>query len=118
VILADTSVWIDFFRRGEASFAARLAKRQVAVHPFVAGELACGQVPLRAQTLADLRTLPAVGTAADHEVLHLIELHRLHGSGLGWTDVHLLAAALLAGMPLVTQDRRLAAAARALGAGG
>jgi len=117
VILADTSVWIDFFRRGDPRFAARLAKRQVAVHAVVIGELACGQLPSRAQTLKDLHTLPRLEAAADHEVLHLIARHQLHGSGLGWSDVHLLAAALVAGVPLHTQDRRLATAARRMGAG-
>ena len=37
------------------------------------------------------------------------------GKGLGWVDVHLLASALLAGVPLWTLDRPLARAAGQLG---
>lgn len=45
---------------------------------------------------------------ADHkEVLHLIEKHRLIGIGLGYVDAHLLASALLSGIPLLTKDKKL-----------
>jgi predicted nucleic acid-binding protein len=115
VILADTSVWINYFRAGDQAFAERVSRRQIAMHPFVLGELACGTLPSRARTIADMRTLPMIKVASDDEVMHVIEARRLHGTGLGWTDVHLLASALLAGVRLATKDRALAASARAVG---
>jgi predicted nucleic acid-binding protein len=117
MILADTSVWIDFFRHGDPEFAARVARRQVACHAIVLGELACGQLPQRAQTLKDLRALHYLEPVSDAEVHHLLEQRQLFGTGLGWADLHLLASALVAGVPLETRDRRLAAAARRVGAG-
>jgi len=56
VILVDTSVWVDHLRRGSARLAARLEEADVACHPFVEGELACGRLrrrpdPLRLQPL-------------------------------------------------------------------
>jgi hypothetical protein len=36
-----------------------------------------------------------------------LEHHRLAGSGVGWLDVHLLAATALAGTTLWTRDQRL-----------
>ena len=47
MILVDTSVWVDHFRRASAGLAALLAARVVMVHPFVVGELACGELPQR-----------------------------------------------------------------------
>ena len=115
MILADTSVWINYFRAGDLAFAERVSRRQIAMHPFVLGELACGTLPSRARTVADMRTLPMIKVASDDEVMHLIASRGLHGTGLGWTDIHLLASAMLSGIRLATRDRALATAARALG---
>jgi predicted nucleic acid-binding protein len=46
--------------------------------------------------------------------MHLVGVNALHGKGLGWIDVHLLASALLSHVPIWTRDRRLAAAAKHL----
>jgi hypothetical protein len=54
--------------------------------------------------------LPSVPALSHDEATHLLDAHRLHGHGLGWIDVHLLAAATLADTPLLTLDARLAAA--------
>jgi len=48
-------------------------------------------------------------------VLRLIEERPLWGRGLGWIDIHLLAAALLSECGLWTLDKRLARAAKDLG---
>lgn len=45
----------------------------------------------------------------------MIEDHRLHGRSLGFIDLHLLASARLSHAPLLTRDKRLAAAAKELG---
>ena len=37
----------------------------------------------------------------------LMRLRELHGKGLGWIDMHLVASALLAGCPLWTLDKTL-----------
>jgi hypothetical protein len=87
------------------------------MHPFVAGELACGNLRDRASILGDLDALPGSKLASNAEVLYLIEEHRLWGRGLGWIDAHLLASALLSGSRLWTLDARLAKAAAELGLG-
>jgi predicted nucleic acid-binding protein len=92
-----------------------LLEEQVLCHPFVVGELACGGLKRRTETLALLQYLPH-SPAVDHvEVLTFIDTHALMGIGLGWVDVHLLASACLAGERLWTRDHRLARAARRLG---
>ncbi len=51
MILADTSVWIDYFRGDLPDLGARLRRRDVLIHPFVVGELACGNFSNREATL-------------------------------------------------------------------
>lgn len=107
MILVDTSVWIDHFRRRNATLVKTLEQGEVATHPFVIGELACGQLGARRQILNMLDGLPSIETLAHQEVLHFLQAHRLEAQGLGWIDVHLLAAAVLANVNLWTLDRRL-----------
>lgn len=114
MILVDTSVWIDHWRRGNGRLSAALEQGRVAAHPFVMGELACGTMPRRSTTLLLLGALPRVLTARDEEVLILVERQGLAGTGLGWVDVHLLTAASLSDTPLWTLDRALRRAAEAL----
>lgn len=79
----------------------------MATHPFVIGELACGNLSNREAILASLAELPNVSVASHEEVLEFVHSSRLMGLGLGWVDMHLLAAAVLAKVPLWTVDRRL-----------
>jgi predicted nucleic acid-binding protein len=116
MILVDTSIWIDHGRRRDARLAAWLTKGLVLGHPFVQGELACGQMPRRADVLALFEQLPAATLVEHRELLQFVDRHRLMGQGLGWIDLHLLASALASRATLATRDRRLARAAQALGA--
>jgi predicted nucleic acid-binding protein len=115
VILVDTSVWVRHLREGDADLAAALERAEVWAHPWVIGELACGRLSDRATVLELLRALPAAPVASLDEVLALIERRALMGRGIGWVEVQLLASALLAGVPLWTLDRRLAAVAAEFG---
>ncbi|MGH7443526.1 MAG: type II toxin-antitoxin system VapC family toxin [Longimicrobiales bacterium] len=115
MILADTSVWTEHLRRGESRLAELLEEGDVCVHPMVLGELACGLMPNRGEVLELLRRLPRAQVATDDEALHLIDERRLMGRGIGWVDVHLIAATLLmSDARLWTKDARLAQAAARL----
>jgi len=112
MILVDTSVWIDHLRKGTPVLAAALTEGQVLMHPFVLGELACGNLKNRREVLQLLGDLPAAPTATDPEVLRFIEARVLMGRGIGYLDAHLLASAVLAASArLWTRDKRLAAVA-------
>jgi predicted nucleic acid-binding protein len=115
MVLADTSVWIQHFRRGEPALAAQLSDGLVLMHPFISGELACGNLKGRAAILSNLQTLPPAELASHKEVLQLIEDRRLWGRGLAWVDMHLLASALLSRCGFWTLDKKLAGAAVELG---
>jgi predicted nucleic acid-binding protein len=114
MIMADTSVWIEHFRRGEKRLVQLLLDGHIAIHPYVTGELACGSLKNRLATLDYFDAMPQVPVADTVEVRHFIERHALHGHGLGWVDIHLLAAAKLAKHRLWTLDKRLAQAAEKL----
>ena len=110
-MLADTSVWIDHFRRGDAQLKVALHAGAVWMHPFVLGEIACGNLASRTRILALLHALPALPVATDKEVLFFIDRHELMGRGIGYIDAHLLAAARMADVPIWTKDKRLHALA-------
>lgn len=115
MILVDTSVWIDHLRAGELQLAELLNTNRVLVHPFIIGELACGNLNNRKTVLSLLRKLPTARLATDDEVLFFIERHGLMGRGIGYIDAHLLAAMSLTGtVRLWTRDKRLGAVAESM----
>jgi predicted nucleic acid-binding protein len=118
MVLVDTSVWVHHFRTGDARLADLLERGEAAIHDFVLGELACGNLKNRGTALADLALLPRAALASTDEVLFLVERHRLYGAGLGWIDVNLLASSLLASAPIYTRDRALNDAAAKVGPAG
>ena len=87
----------------------------IVCHPFVIGELACGNMRNREEILYLLAALPSATVAEHDEVLSLLSDRKLHGKGLGWIDMHLLASTLLSGCTLWTKDKALAEAARSAG---
>lgn len=109
MILVDTSVWIDHLRRREPTLTAMLDAGQILMHPFVLGELACGNLARRSEVLSLMQHLPQAAVATDAEALDFIERHGLMGRGIGYVDVHLLASVALVGASsLWTRDARLA----------
>ena len=114
MVLVDTSVWIDHLRAGEARLARLLEDGKVAMHPFVVGELACGNLRNRREILSLLSALPRVAPVSDDETLFFIERHRLHGRGLGLVDLHLLASCAVEGVTLWSKDVRLMTTAKDL----
>ena len=107
MVLVDTSVWIQHFRTGEPRLAELLSEALVLMHPFVLGELACGNLKNRAAILRNLNLLPTVASATHEETFRLIQDRKLWGHGIGWVDAHLLASALLSNCGLWTLDERL-----------
>ena len=108
MILADTSVWIDHLRSGDRNLAVLLTATRIIIHPFILGEVACGNLVNRAEVLKLLADLPEVTVAMDFEVLFFIERQALMGRGIGYIDAHLLAAVSLnPHTKLWTKDKRL-----------
>jgi len=115
MVLVDTSVWVDHLRKSSQELCAMLENEQVAIHPFVIGELACGNLKNRTAILALLHSLPHVPRIEDDEILFFIDKHSLAGRGLGLIDIHLLAASQMSRHPIWTKDKRLKAVAEDTG---
>lgn len=107
MVLVDTSVWVLHLREGNAHLEELLNKGDVIGHPFIIGELACGNIRNRAEMLSLLQALPAAVPAEHQEVMEFIERHRLMGRGLGYVDAHLIASAELTDVPIWTFDKPL-----------
>ncbi len=116
MILVDTSIWIDHLARGDAQLKTLLENGEVLAHPFVVTEIALGSLPRRKEIVESLIALPQIAVATHGEVMAFLNNERLFGIGIGFVDLHLLAATRLAtGTPLWTRDRRLFHACAKLG---
>jgi predicted nucleic acid-binding protein len=115
LILVDTSVWVDHLRKGVPELVELLERGEVLTHPFVIGELACGNLKDRGEVLDLLAALPSAVVAGDDETLLFIEQRMLMGKGIGYIDAHLLASVTLTSdARLWTRDKRLAEIADAM----
>jgi predicted nucleic acid-binding protein len=107
MVLVDTSVWVEHLREGTIGLEELLDDGQVICHPFIIGELACGNLKNRGEVLSLLQALPMAIRVEHEEVMQFIDNNNLMGKGLGYIDMHLLASAILTKVPLWTLDRKL-----------
>lgn len=118
MILADTSVWVDYFRKGDAELARHLDTSNIAMHPYVLIELMLGHLPNREENLTYLELLPMAKVANEDEVRRMIASHSLFRRGIGFVDAHLVASALITPETLLwSRDMRLLEVAGELGVG-
>lgn len=109
MILVDTSIWIDHLRKTDLKLFNLLQKGEVCIHPFIVGEIACGNLINRVEIIQLLKALPEVQVASDGEVMQFIENIQLYGKGFGYIDIHLLASSFINKVSLWTKDKRLSA---------
>jgi len=107
MILVDTSVWINHFRKSDHHLEKLLIDGEVVCHPHIIGELACGNMKNRQEILSLIQALPQTPLVEFEEFLFFVEQNHLFGKGIGFVDIHLLASARLAQAPLWTADKRL-----------
>ena len=111
MVLVDTSIWVTHLSTGSRHLEELLLDAKVMCHPFIVGELACGNIKNRHEILSLLRSLPMSPDIDLDEFLFYIDRNKLMGMGIGFVDVHLLASAQLLEIPLWTSDKRLKSAA-------
>ncbi len=118
MVLVDTSVWIRFLA-SRTPYAAELdrllALDEVTGHELVYGELLVGDRGGRGKLLAAYERIHQAAMVPHLEVVAFVRARGLHGRGVGWIDIHILASALVGGLPLWTADPRLESLARELG---
>lgn len=115
MILVDTSVWISHLRRHNQRLDDLLGTEVIFCHPFIIGELCCGNLKNRPTVLSLLDELPKVPVVTQEEAMGFIESNRLMGIGLGFVDIHLLASCQMNDLSIWTEDKPLQKAAHSLG---
>jgi predicted nucleic acid-binding protein len=116
VILADTSIWVDYLRGGKLQMEKSLSQGQIVMHPFIVAEIALSSLRNRRQRLDELEALLEVKVARLSEVRHMIETRALYSKGISLVDAHLLASCLMTpGTQLWTRDAALVRAGKTLG---
>ena len=120
MVLVDTSVWLRFVAN-RMPFVAEmdrlLSRNEVTGHELVYGELLIGDRGGRGKLLADYLEMDQARIVLHHEVVAFVRDRALHGRGMDWIDVHLLASAMVGRLRLWTADLRFEAVAKELGVG-
>ncbi len=118
MVLVDTSVWIRALSN-RIPFVAELDRLleldDVAGHDLIYGELLIGDRGGRKKLLTEYKRMFQAATIPHAEVVTFVEHRHLHGRGIGWVDVHLLASAIVDGLKLWTADPRLSTLADEFG---
>ena len=118
MVLVDTSVWIRFLAN-RTPYAVELDRLlsldEVTGHELVYGELLIGDREGRRKLLAAYERMHQASVVPHNDVVAFVRDRKLHGRGVGWIDVHLLASAIVGRMHLWTADSRCSAVANELG---
>ncbi len=115
MVLIDTSVWINHFRKGDAKLGSLLMEGKAAIHEFIIGELACGSFKNYDEIINLLNNLHKSKKVTIEEYLLFIKKNKLNGRGIGFVDIHLLSSSKLSGYALFTYDKKLSGVAKELG---
>jgi predicted nucleic acid-binding protein len=118
MVLVDTSVWVRFLA-GRSPYAAELDRllglEEVTGHELVYGELLIGDRGGRRKLLAAYQRMHQAAMVPHRDVVAFVRDRDLHGRGLGWIGIHLLASAIVAGLQLWTADPHFSAVANQFG---
>lgn len=117
VTLADSSIWIDHFRKPKELLPQLIGRGQLFIHPYVICELALGSVPDRSNLITYLQSLPSFGLSDPLALLDFVHENDLHGKGVGMVDANLLKCCTEGEAQLWTTDKRLFTQAERLGVG-
>ncbi len=116
MIIVDTSVWVDHFRRSTKRLVDLIADGGIMLHPYVFGELALGGFPTKGPVTDEMMELARPPVASAAETLAFIAGADLAGTGIGYVDTHLLISARLLGAgKVLTSDKSLHKQAERLG---
>jgi predicted nucleic acid-binding protein len=114
MVLVDTSVWIRYLA-GPPPYVAELDRllslEEVTGHELVYGELLIGDRGGRRKLLAAYERMHQAAMVPHRDVVEFVRARDLHGRGVGWIDIHLLASAIVERLQLWTADPRFLAMA-------
>ena len=109
MILADTSVWISFFRGDKNAIDLKhmLVEDNVVMHPYIFGELLLGGLSKRNEDL--MSSLTFCNIIKTDKVYEFIKKYKANSSGLGWVDINIAASIFENSYELFTFDANLQA---------
>ena len=84
MVIVDTSIWVTHLRQGSRQLEKLLMDAEVMCHPFIIGELACGNLKNRNEIISLLQSLPMAPTIEFDEFLFFIDRNHLTGKGVGF----------------------------------
>lgn len=115
MILVDTNVWIEFFRGTKKSMelSESIEAGEVYLHPYVLTELILGG--LKKELQVRMESFVNVSILSENQLRKFITEEKLFGRGLGFVDIHLLAASRINQCNIWTYDSYLKNAAIHLG---
>ncbi len=107
MVLADTNIFIGFFRErtDSADFGKLLENGEVLLHPFVEGELYLTHIP---RSVKELLTFLPRAHLIDHQLL--LDFVGKYGDkmrNVGYVDLHIYLSAAYEGARLMTRDAGL-----------
>ena len=70
MVLVDTSIWIDHYKKGNVSLEKLLLDIKIICHAFIIGELACGNLKNRKEIISLLHSLPMAPSLDHDEILY------------------------------------------------
>jgi len=106
-ILLDTSVWVSHFKQKKSRLEELFIKNRIVTHQLILGELLLGNIREYSETYRLLCSLAQTPSLSNDEVLQFISDRKLHGSGIGWVDTHLIMSAILSDSLFLTEDNTL-----------
>ena len=118
MVLVDTSVWIRALANRPpyvAELDRLLGLDEVAGHELVYGELLIGGRGGRRKLLTAYERMHQAAMVPHRDVVAFVRDRGLHGRGVGWIDIHLLASAVVERLQLWTDDPRFSAVANEVG---
>ena len=116
MVLIDSSIWVDFFRKGDSSIKSSLLREKSRV---VTHEMIIGEMMLSNRTddsfLEELLLISRLPSVSFEEYWRFVKEKRIAGKGIGYVDTNLLASSIKNGARIWTLDKKLAQAAEESG---
>ena len=114
MVLADTNIFIDFFRkRAESAELTKLLENgEVLLHPFVEAELHLSRIPAEVKAL--LTYLPRAHVIDHQLLLDFIEKYGETIRNVSYVDLHIYLSVAYEGARLMTRDASLSELSRTL----
>ena len=110
MILVDTSIWIDHFKKKNEILSQWILDGMVCTHSLIIQEICLGDFKQKVKIIDSLKHLIIIPMISHQEFILFSTKHNFRKVGV--VDVHLIASAILSRCSIMTSDKSLALAAQ------